>query len=61
VVLVRKSANARAAETADLRTTTLATFASLPPGRQLTSNGVVKGNVEPGQGKTHLDAAQVTR
>lgn len=38
------------------------TFASLLPGKQLTSTGVVKGCVYPDRAKkTHLDAAQVTR
>jgi len=30
---------------------TRVTFASLAPGKQLTSAGVVKGSVHPGQGK----------
>ena len=37
------------------------TFASLPPGRQLTSGTVVKDAALPRAAKTHLDAAQMTR
>ncbi len=46
---------------ADLRTTTRVTFASLPPGRQLTSGTVVKDVSLPGAVKTHLDAVRGTR
>lgn len=46
---------------ADLLTTTRVTFASVPPGRQLTSVDVVKPGPVPEPMKTYLDAMQATR